>query len=142
MKPHRLRSQAFMARAMDAWANTVYRIALSHMCSVPDAEDITQDVFVKLLKSTTVFEDENHLKAWLVSVTLNRCREVQRTAERRRTAPTEKVPDTRTAPAADEGILSRASSVWKALVVLPPSTRSALHLRYVEGYSAEEIADM
>lgn len=133
MKPQRLRSQAFMARAMDAWADTVYRIALSHMRSVPDAEDITQDVFVKLLKSTTVFEDENHLKAWLVSMTLNRCREVQRTAERRRTAPTEKVPDTRMPPRpTKESSRVRARS----------GRRSALHLRYVEGYSAEEIADM
>lgn len=142
MKPPRLRSEIFMTQAMDAWGDTVYRIALSHMRSVPDAEDVTQDVFVKLLKNTTAFEDEDHLKAWLISVTLNRCHEMQRLAERRKTVPSEKVPDERAAPAADERVLSRASPVWKALGTLPPDMRSALHLRYVEGYSAEEIAEM
>ena len=44
MRPSLLRSEEFMAHAMDTWADTVYRIALSHAKSVPDAEDITQDV--------------------------------------------------------------------------------------------------
>lgn len=47
-----------MAYAMDTWADTVYHIALSHAKSVPDAKDIAQDVFVKLLKGTLVFESD------------------------------------------------------------------------------------
>lgn len=131
-----------MAYAMDAWADTVYRIALSHTRSAPDAEDITQDVFVRLLKSTLAFEDEDHLKAWLISVTLNRCREMHRTTQRRKTSPVAEPPDTRTSPPADESLFPKAGAVWGALGNLPPHMRSAMHLRYVEGYSAEEIADM
>ncbi|MFR3273555.1 MAG: RNA polymerase sigma factor [Slackia sp.] len=81
MSPSPPRSEELMAYAMDAWADTVYRIALFHARSVPDAEDITQDVFVRLLKSTLAFEDDDHLKAWLISVTLNRCRETHRTTQ-------------------------------------------------------------
>lgn len=142
MRPSPLRSEEFMAYAMDAWADTVYRIALSHMKSVPDAEDITQDVFVKLLRSTLDFEDSEHLKAWLISATLNRCREMHRTAQRRKTSPVAELPDMRTSPAADEKLLAKGGTVWNALGNLPPDMRSAMHLRYVEGYSAEEIADL
>lgn len=142
MSPSSLRSEEFMAYAMDAWADTVYRIALSHARSVPDAEDITQDVFVRLLKSTLAFEDDDHLKAWLISATLNCCREMHRTTQRRKTSPVAELPDTRAAPPADEGLFSKVGAVWNAFGSLPPNMRSAMHLRYVEGYSAEEIADM
>lgn len=141
-KPSSLRSEAFMTQAMDAWADTVYRIALSHTRSVPDAEDITQDVFIRLLKSTVAFEDDEHLKAWLISVTINRCREMQRLSERKKTTPVATVADMKTAPAADEETVSRAGLIWKALAGLPPNMRSAIHLHYVEGYTTEEIADM
>ncbi|MDO4442479.1 MAG: RNA polymerase sigma factor [Slackia sp.] len=127
---------------MNDWADTVYRIALSHTRSISDAEDITQDVFVRLLKSTTSFENDEHLKAWLISVTLNRCREIHRMSERRRATPTATVPDMNTSPPADEYFIAKASAVWSALSDLPPTMRSAMHLRYVEGYSAEEIAGM
>lgn len=142
MRPSLLRSEEFMAYAMDTWADTVYRIALSHAKSVADAEDVTQDVFVKLLKSTLVFESDEHLKAWLISTTLNRCREMRRTTQRRKTSPVAELPDTRTSPPADEKILAKNDAVWNAFGNLPPNMRSAMHLRYVEGYSAEEIATM
>ena len=142
MRPSPLRSEEFMTYAMDAWADTVYRIALSHAKSVPDAEDITQDVFVKLLKSTLDFEDNEHLKAWLISTTLNRCREIHRTVQRRKTSPVAEPPDMSTSPPADEKLLAKSGAVWNALGNLPPNMRSAMHLRHVEGYSAEEIADL
>lgn len=103
-----------MAYAMDTWADTVYCIALSHAKSVPDAEDITQDVFVRLLKSTLAFEDDEHLKAWLISTTLNRCREMHRTTQRRKTLPVAELPDTRTSPPADEKIITKNDAVWNA----------------------------
>lgn len=106
---------------MDAWADTVYRIALFHARSVPDAEDITQDVFVRLLKSTLAFEDDDHLKAWLISVTLNRCRETHRTTQRRKTSPVAKLPDTRAAPPADEGLFQRSARFGTRLEAFLPT---------------------
>lgn len=121
MSPSSLRSEEFMAYAMDAWADTVYRIALSHTRSVPDAEDITQDVFARLLKSTLAFEDDDHLKAWLISATLNRCREMHRTTQRRKTSPVAKLPDTRAAPPADEGLFPRSARFGTRLEAFLPT---------------------
>ena len=55
----------------DKYIDTIYRLALSRTKSQQYAEDITQDVFVKLISSRKNFESEEHLKAWLLRVTIN-----------------------------------------------------------------------
>lgn len=104
----KLRNETFMTHAMDAWADTVYRVALSHTRSVHDAEDVVQDVFLRLLKSGTRFADDEHLKAWLLSVTVNRCREVQRAAWFRREVPQ--------SPLGDDGLAydTEQRGLWRA----------------------------
>ena len=69
-----LRSDAFLRRAMDAWGDTVLRVALAQTGSPSDADDVFQDVFMRLLENDTAFENDEHLKAWLLRVTINRCR--------------------------------------------------------------------
>ena len=63
---------------MDRWGGTVYLVALNQTRSVADAQDVAQDVFIRLLTSNTVFSSEEHLKAWLLRVTINRCHELHR----------------------------------------------------------------
>lgn len=67
-----------MERAMRTWGSTVYRLALNQTQSPHDAEDICQDVFLRLLKDATAFKDDEHLKAWLLCVAINRCRDLHR----------------------------------------------------------------
>ncbi|WP_080800383.1 RNA polymerase sigma factor [Arabiibacter massiliensis] len=138
-----LRPDDFMERAMSAWGGAVYRLALSQTGSAHDAEDICQDVFLRLLKDATAFEDDEHLKAWLLHVTANRCRDLHRSAWRRHAELVEAMPDTCAAFDADEDAGARAlreSRVGRAMEKLPAKTRLIVHLRYCEGYSAEEIA--
>ena len=73
-----LRQDDFMERAMRTWGSTVYRLALNQTQSPHDAEDICQDVFLRLLKDATAFKDDEHLKAWLLCVAINRCRDLHR----------------------------------------------------------------
>ena len=55
-----------------------------HNCScTADAEDVVQDVFEKLLRYEGRFESEEHLKAWLLRVAINRCRDITRASARR-----------------------------------------------------------
>lgn len=49
-----------MERAMRTWGSTVYRLALNQTQSPHDAEDICQDVFLRLLKDATAFKDDEH----------------------------------------------------------------------------------
>lgn len=76
------RSEAFMEHAMATWGALVYRIALNQASSPHDADDIAQDVFISLLQDGTAFSNDEHLKAWLICVTVNRCRAQRRLGRR------------------------------------------------------------
>ncbi len=87
-----LRPDAFLEDAMHRWGDTVLRLALSQLRDASDAEDVFQDVFVRLLKDRTAFNDDEHLKAWLLRVTINRCRDIGRSGWKRRNEPLARTP--------------------------------------------------
>ena len=72
--------------AMERWGDTVLRLATSRMGSVADAEDVFQTVFMRLLQSRERFTDDEHLKAWLLRVTINCCNDVHRSPWSKRRA--------------------------------------------------------
>ena len=80
---------AFLEGAMERYGDAVYRLALCRLGSRADAEDVYQDVFLRLLRDTTAFRDGEHLKAWLLRVTLHCCVDLRRSAWWKRTAPLE-----------------------------------------------------
>ena len=129
-------SDAFLETAMETWGDTVYRLALAQTRSPLDADDVFQDVFLRLYRDTTQFNNPEHMKAWLLRVTINRCRDIGRSSWKRNGVPLE---DAQFAiPAPIEELFE--SSVWEAVGELSEELRSAVHLFYVEGYSTEEIA--
>ena len=131
-----------MERAMRIWGSTVYRLALNQTQSPHDADDVCQDVFLRLLKDATVFKDDEHLKAWLLCVTINCCRDLHRSAWKRRAELTDAIPDaTDEDPCGDSAVRAlRDSDLGRALGRLPGKMRLIVHLYYYEGYSTEEIA--
>lgn len=131
-----LRSDAFLCDAMERCGDAVYRLALCRLDSRADAEDVYQEVFLRLLRDTTGFRDAEHLKAWLLRVTVNCCNDLRRSAWFKRTAPLEAAPDT--AAPMDDG----HDELWQAVRALPDDLRTAVWLHYVEGYGTDEIAQM
>lgn len=129
-----LRSNSFLERAMHQWGNAVLRLALNQMRNPADAEDVFQDVFLRLLKDRTLFTDGEHLKAWLLRVTINRCHDLQRSGQRRRHEPLDEQHAFLEAPELF------ASDIWEIVGELPADLRTVVHLFYVEGYSTDEIA--
>ena len=61
------------ALAVQRYSDTVFRAAMHNCSCTADAEDVVQDVFEKLLNYSGRFESEEHLKAWLLRVAINRC---------------------------------------------------------------------
>lgn len=113
--------------------NTLYRTALAILGDPQEAEDAVQDTFLKYLEKTPQCPDEARERAWLLRVTVNGCKTRLRSPWRRRTvALSEWVP----APEPEE------AQVLEAVLSLPSRQRAAVHLFYVEGYRAAEIAQL
>ena len=122
-----------LRNAMITYGDTVYRLTLCRMQNVADAEDVYQDVFLRLFRQETDGWEEERVKAWLLRTTVNRCNDLHRFRLRRSILPLEEVPDM-TAPEED------ASELWATVAQLPPKLRTVIHLHYAEGYATEEIA--
>jgi len=119
--------------AMKSCGDTVYRLALCRLRNTADAEDVYQDVFLRLLEQETDGWDGEHLKAWLIRAALNRCADLGRLRRRRGTLSLEEMPDL----ARTMG--EEASELWDAVGRLPEKLRTAVHLFYGEGYESGEI---
>lgn len=139
-----LRSEKFMQHAMTAHGGSVYLVALAQMRSEADAQDVSQDVFCRLLTDDTAFTSNEHLKAWLLRTTINRCRELHRMPWRRRVESADDVGRELPAPGAgtEDAALAelRTDPVWQALQALPEKLRAVALLHYVEEYTTEEIS--
>ena len=64
--------------------NTLLRIAVQHTGNRAEAEDIVQDIFLKLLEPGKTFRDDGHAKAFLIRSAINRCKDYLKSARRTR----------------------------------------------------------
>ena len=110
--------------------NRVYRTALAILGNVQDAEDQTQETFLRYLEKRPVFESPEHEKAWLLTVTRNGCISRLRSKQRQNLPLEVDIP----IPGPEE------REELEELFALPPEDREVLHLFYYEGYSTREIA--
>lgn len=136
-----VRDDAFLRRAMRDHGAAVLRLALAQTGSRADAEDVYQDVFVALARCETDFADADHLHAWLLRSTVNRCRDLARSWWRRHAQSFDalglEIADA--GPGEDAGF--SPAELWDAVQRLPERYRTVVHLRYVERLPADKIAE-
>lgn len=117
------------------YIDTVFRVAYNYIKSVSDADDVTQNVFLKLLKQTKPFESEDHLKHWLIRVTVNECRNLMRSRWWRQPSYEDYAQSlTFENPAHSE--------LFYAVMELPAKYRLPIYLHYYEGYTTAEIGHL
>jgi RNA polymerase sigma-70 factor (ECF subfamily) len=115
------------------YMDTVFRLAYSYMKSKADADDITQNVLLKLYTRDKPFESPEHIRNWLIRVTLNECKSAFRTLWRK----TEDIADyanTLTMPTQEH------RELFELVMSLPMKYRVVLYLFYYEGYTTAQIA--
>ena len=121
-----------IAELYEAYANDVYRLALSWLHSTHDAEDILQNVFLKLLdKDIALFPGSE--KAWFLKCTANACKNHLHAFWQRNIQ------------AIDDNLVLHTNedrSIWEAVGKLKPIYRAVIHLYYYEGYQQDEIAQI
>jgi RNA polymerase sigma-70 factor (ECF subfamily) len=123
-----------LMRDINEYREMVFRIAYGYVKSTHDADDIAQEVFLKLYKNKRAFTDEEGKKAWLIRVTMNQAKSLLSSVWRRRvTELTE----------AELSSLSRDSlELYDFVEALPPKYRTVIYLFYYEEYSVKEIAEI
>lgn len=113
----------------------VYRLCLLMLKNTQDAEDATQSVFLKVMEKQPVFTDEDHTRAWLLTVTRNYCRDVMRSFWHRKRTDMEQLPEQ-----AAEPFDRQESLLFEIFQTLPAKYREVVYLYYFEDYSIKEIA--
>lgn len=118
---------------MNSFHGAVFRLAFSYVKNRADAEDISQEVFLKLYLSEKVFPSPDDAKAWLMRVTINLSKDMLKSRWRKkREELSEDIP-----------FVSETENVLlDSIKKLEPKYSAVIHLFYYEGYSVKEIAEI
>ena len=127
---------------MRSYGGTVARVCSLYFGNRPERDDMFQETFLKYSLAEAEFTSEEHRKAWLIRVATNACKDLLKKAESKTVLLDEF--DEAAQPQWQPGIESsdRADQLNKALRELDEKYRVPLYLKYYEGYTAAEIAQM
>lgn len=139
-----------LSELYDRYGNLVFSVALAIVNDRGSAEEITQDVFLRVWDNAAMYDQTRaSFKNWLSRITRNRAIDVLR---RHRTHPEQHAvdwadpsvqnrPDPKFPPHAIELSLER-EHIRTVVAKLPESQQQALHMAYFQGYTHQEIADL
>ena len=118
---------------VENYSDMIFRIAYQYLFNKYDAEDIVQEVFVKLLTKRVIFKDEEHIKSWLIRVTINQCLDYKKSLTKKSTVPIENM---------EIPFEQKEGKILEELQLLKEDERNVLYLYYYEGYKIFEIAEI
>lgn len=120
-------------KSYEIYADMLFRIALVHLGDRQDAEEATQDTFIKLIEKAPEFKDAEHQKAWLIRVITNHCKTLLGRGWRKREVKLESA----------EPIAADSPEDWALLqlvMAMPMKYKTVIHLYYYEDYPIQEIS--
>lgn len=125
----------------------VFNVAYKFVGKHDEAEDLTQDIFLKIFKSLGTFDRRANFQTWLISVSRNLCIDHYRSVRKERQTIDRDVDANELSPAAvDAGPIAaleqrdRVTLIREALGALPPALRTAVVMRDIQELSYQEIA--
>lgn len=125
-----MKDDLYIIYLVDTYMKLLLRISYSYVKNAEDAEDIVQEVFVKLMHKEVDFDNTEHEKAWLIRVTVNLSLDYLKAAGRKN-VPLEE---------GWNGNVLEQNPVLEEILNLPEKYKTPVYLHYVEGYSLKEIA--
>ena len=127
-------TETVFLEVFEKFKNTVYAVVFNYVRNVEDAADLEQEVFLKLLSRESEFESEEHMKAWLIRVSINLCKNHMRSRSYLSDGP---LPEDLPAATQEEH-----GELLQLVLRLPEKYRIPLHLFYYEDYSIRQIAEV
>lgn len=135
MEEFDLQEEETMKMVLNEYSDMVYKIAYSQTKDENHADDVFQEVFLRLIKKKPSFKSKDHMKAWLIRVTINCSKNIFLSFHFKKRADL-----------SNDLIASRMelekSELYYAVMDLPRKYKDTLYLFYYEGYSIKEIADI
>jgi len=126
----------------------VFNVAYKFVGRHDEAEDLAQDIFLKVFKSLDTFDRRANFQTWLISVSRNLCIDHYRSVRKERETINRDVDASELSPASqNEGPVAaieqrdRVILLRQALAALPESLRTAVLMRDIQERSYQEIAD-
>ncbi|WP_374987720.1 RNA polymerase sigma factor [Paenibacillus sp. R14(2021)] len=136
---------AVLNELMAAYGKDVWNFAFFYTHSREMADDIAQDVFVKVFQQLYDFRGQSSIKTWLLSITRNTARDVLRSAWVRRVVLFDTIR-TRShhSPSAERESLDKlmTEEIWAVVLKLPRKLREVLLLNSHYDLSMQEMADL
>lgn len=122
-----------IAKLYNQYVDMIYQISFMYLKNKADAEDAVQTTFIKLLNYKKTFQNDEHIKAWLIRTATNHCKNHLKHWWR-----TNAELDTMY----DYGKNDTKDETLEALLKLPEKYKTVIYLYYYMGYSTEEIAQI
>lgn len=127
----------YISDLLDKYGDMVLRIAYTYLKNRADAEDIVQDVFLRIIDKKPSFNDENHEKSWLIRATINMCKNKVNMFWNKNKCS---IDDVQEFAVSDK--YNTDTSVFQEVMALGEKYRVVVYMYYYEGYSTPEIADV
>ncbi len=119
---------------VERYRDNLFAVAF-HVCkNAADADDVVQDTFLQYYLTGKKFENEQHIRAWLIRVAINRAKNVSRSFWRQHKQPLEEYMGTLAFETPQD------QELFEAVMGLPEKYRIVIHLYYYEDFSIHEIA--
>ena len=121
---------------IEKYKNNIYAVAFNICKNKHDAEDVVQDTFIQYLSHKKDFQSEEHIRAWIIRVAINKAKNKNNLFFRRNSLSLEDYINTLTFES-DE-----TQELFETVMKLPKKYRIVIHLFYYEDYSVQEIANI
>lgn len=123
----------YFENIVNTYSDMLLRISYQNLHNKSEAEDVVQDTFLQYVKKQKKFESEEHIKAWLIRITINNCKNRNKLVRFRREIPINDL---------DFAFTKEEQSLMSEVSQLDAKYKNVLYLYYYEGYSLKEISSI
>ena len=116
------------------YRDNLFAVAFNVCKNAADADDVVQETFLQYHMAKKEFDNEQHIRAWLIRVAVNKAKNVNRSFWRQNKVPLEDYMETLAFETPQE------ETLFQTVMKLPEKYRIIIHLYYYEDYPVREIA--
>ncbi|MBU5455537.1 RNA polymerase sigma factor [Caproiciproducens sp. MSJ-32] len=134
MKNSLLRADKEFIQVYNSYFETVYRVCLMYLKNIQDTEDAVQSTFIKFLQYNGTFNNQEHIKAWLIVTASNTCKNFLKHWWRKN-VDIDSLQEQLTISNNEN------KYIFEKIMNLPQKYKLIIYLYYYEGYKLKEIAE-